>query len=250
MNQPKNSTATKPRIAWICICSLIVGVLYAGSTFAQSVGTVTDLSGPLLARKADGVVMVLAQHSSVEQGDLLESEKNTYTRIKFIDNSEVTLRPNTQFKIDAFSYDEAKPENDNILVSLIKGGLRSVTGLLGKRNKEKVKFNTPAATIGIRGTNFGALFCQNDCGTVPTASGSVPQNGLYVDVVQGAIVVANPAGSQTFQAGSFGFIANLNTPPIILPPSQGMPVTMPTSITNNPPSGANQSPGNVDCIVR
>ncbi len=124
----------------------------------QPAGTVTHLNGPLLARKPDGTVKILAQKSIVEQGDTLMSEKNTYARIKFIDNSEITLRPNSQLKIDSFSYEEAKPESDSAIFNLIKGGLRAVTGLLGKRSKERVGLNTPTATIGIRGTIFIAEY--------------------------------------------------------------------------------------------
>ncbi|MEN9868320.1 MAG: hypothetical protein RL748_3910 [Pseudomonadota bacterium] len=121
---------------------------------AQVVGTVVNISGPLLAKRIDGSVRVLSLRSEVEQGETLISEKNTYARVKFIDNSEITLRPNTQMVINNFSYDEARPEQDNAFFSLIKGGLRSITGALGKRNRERVGINTPTATIGIRGTTF------------------------------------------------------------------------------------------------
>jgi hypothetical protein len=121
---------------------------------AQVVGTVTDVSGPLVARRLDGTIKVLAPQSTVEQGDTLVTEKGTYARIKFVDNGEITLRPNTQFKIENFSYEASKPEADSAIFSLLKGGLRSITGLLGKRNKERFGLNTPTATIGIRGTTF------------------------------------------------------------------------------------------------
>jgi len=159
MTPQTNFIAIKTHLVWILLCALLsAGMLIAGNGYAQTVGKVIDLSGPLLARKAGGAVKVLTQTSTVDQGDLLESEKNTYARIKFIDNSEITLRPNTQFKIENFSFDEAKPEDDSSVFGLIKGGLRSITGLLGKRNKEKYKLNTPAATIGIRGTDFLAEY--------------------------------------------------------------------------------------------
>jgi len=74
--------------------------------------------------------------------------------VKFIDNSEITLKPSTTFKVENFSYEAGKPENDVASFSLLKGGLREVTGLLGKRNKEKFAMKTPSATIGIRGTTF------------------------------------------------------------------------------------------------
>jgi len=155
----RNSIATNLgcRAPWIWALAL-AALLQAGGAWAAPVGTITDLSGPLLVRKADGVLKVLTQKSTVDQGDTLVSEKNTYARIKFIDNSEITLRPNTQFKIENFSYEEARPEKDNIFFSLLKGGLRSITGLMGKRNKERFSLNTPTATIGIRGTTFIAEY--------------------------------------------------------------------------------------------
>jgi hypothetical protein len=141
---------------------LLLTLLFTGvaAYAAQAVGTVTQLSGPLLAKKADGVVKVLAQQSSVEQGDTLVSEKSTYALIKFIDNSEITLRPNSQFKIENFAFDEAKKENDSAVFSLIKGGLRAVTGMVGKRSKDRFGLNTPTATIGIRGTIFIAEYIE------------------------------------------------------------------------------------------
>ncbi|MFZ6873614.1 FecR family protein [Undibacterium sp. Di27W] len=152
----KNSTAIKFFfIAALCLsCAL--------GFAAQIAGTVTHLSGPLIAKKADGTVKVLSLQSAIEQGDTLVAEKDTYARIKFADNSEIVLRPNTQIKIDQFSFEEDKPNNDGFTMTLIKGGLRAVTGLLGKRNKERFGLNTPTASIGIRGTTFIAEYIPPD----------------------------------------------------------------------------------------
>lgn len=152
MNQSRRCTAIKPLLFMSAL--LLAAQAWAG----QVVGTVVNLSGPLLAKKADGAAKVLAVKSSVEQGDTLISEKDTYARIRFIDNSEITLRPNSQLKIDNFSFEEDQPEKDSAAFNLVKGGLRAVTGTLGKRNKEKFGMNTPTATIGIRGTIFIAEY--------------------------------------------------------------------------------------------
>jgi hypothetical protein len=138
---------------------LFAGLLgFATLSWAQVVGTIAHLSGPLVAKKPNGTVKVLAVKSEVENGDTLVAEKNTYAQIKFVDNGEITLRPNTVFKIEKFAYDAGKPEGDAANFDLVKGGLRSVTGLLGKRNKEKFALKTPSATIGIRGTTFIAQY--------------------------------------------------------------------------------------------
>ncbi len=164
MSQSKKCTATS--------VLLLIAVLFSAALAhaADVVGTVANLSGPLLAKKADGSVKILAQKSAVEQGDTLVSEKNTYARIRFIDNSEITLRPETQLKIDNFSYEADKPEKDSALFSLVKGGLRSVTGLLGKRNHDRFGMHTPTATIGIRGTIFIAEY-------IPSSDTAVAQFG-------------------------------------------------------------------------
>ena len=223
-------------------------------------GTVMQLSGPLMVKKADGKVRLLAIKSEVEQGDTLLTEKQTYALIKLIDNSEITLKPNSSFVIEQFSYTAEQPEDDHAIFSLLKGGLRSVTGLLGKRNKERFEMKTPAATIGIRGTTFIATVIPPGSlslpapgpGPVPASQPRVP--GLYVQVLDGLIHVTNPAGAQNFSAGQFGFTPNFRQPPVPLPVNPGIPFTPPpvfSSSSPGPSSAAGGSkPATVDCVVR
>ncbi|MDD5250214.1 MAG: FecR domain-containing protein [Rhodocyclaceae bacterium] len=216
---------------------LLAALGFAALVQAQQAGIVTHLSGTLSVKRADAKPLLLAVKSEVREGDLLTTEANTYARIKFADNGEVVLRPGTQLKIDSYVFNPTKPESDNVLISMLKGGLRAVTGLIGKRDHDKVNFSTATATIGIRGTHFGALLCQNDCGGVPTTSGQPPANGLHLDVADGAIVVKNGAGQIQINAGQFGFVASPSTAPQTVPPQQGIQVTMPSSISQNKGGG-------------
>lgn len=209
----------------------------SAATQAQVVGQVTHLSGVLTARHADGTRAVLAVKSAIQQGDSLITERETYARVKFVDDAEIVLRPGTEVAVSKYVYDEKKPQNDSVAIGLVKGGLRAVTGLVGKRNHDAVNFDTPTATIGIRGTHFGALYCQNDCGGIPTPSGQALSNGLHVDVVSGAILVSNGAGSQLYNTGQFGFVPGPMQPPVVVPANQGFSVTMPTSISSNANNG-------------
>lgn len=239
-----------PRVTVINLCAGLL--LFAASFAAMAVGAgvVTHLSGTLTAKRLDGSVKLLAIKSEVQGGDVLSTEQETYARIKFTDGGEIVLRPGTQLKVESYAFDEAKPASGSSVMNLIKGGFRAVTGLIGKSNKDNVNFSTPTATIGIRGTHFGALFCQSDCGGIPTSSGAPLPNGLYVDVASGAVVVTNPAGQQVFQVGQFGYVANPTTPPVIVPPSQGFQVTMPPRISQNNGGPGGSKPGAVDCAVR
>lgn len=233
------------------LLALMLLLGWGSQAYAQMVGTVTNLSGVLTARHPDGSTRIMSSKSEVLQGDTLITQSNTYARVKFMDNSEIVLRPASEMVVKSFLYDAEKPERNNVAIGLVKGGLRAVTGLIGKRNHDAVSFDTPTATIGIRGTHFGALFCQNDCGGVPTPNGSTPANGLHVDVAQGAIVLSNPGGSQVFQAGQFGYVANFNTPPMPVPATQGLQVKMPQSISKNAPGSKSiDASKSVSCMVQ
>ena len=255
---PKKHFATKFAAKALLWLALTCAVAHAWA--GQVAGTVTQLSGPLMAKKADGKVKILAVKSEVEQGDTLLTEKETYALIKLIDNSEITLKPNTSFVIEQFSYTAEQPDGDHAIFSLLKGGLRSVTGLLGKRNKERFEMKTPAATIGIRGTTFIATVIPPGSlslpapgpGPVPASQPRVP--GLYVQVLDGLIHVTNPAGAQNFSAGQFGFTPNFRQPPVPLPVNPGIPFTPPPVFSSSSPgpgsAAGGSKPATVDCVVR
>jgi hypothetical protein len=278
MRQPTRCIATDV-LKLLCLLALLCATALAHA--AAIVGTVMNLSGPLLAKKADGKAMILSVKSSIEQGDILITEKDTYARVRFVDNSEMTLKPNTQLKIDNFVFDEQKKEDDQAKFSLVKGGLRAVTGALGKRSKERFGMNTPTATIGIRGTIFIADYVEPDVEAVAAyIRASVAANddigpieplqlaqltppvpalpklapGLYVQVLDGMIHLTNPAGTQNFSAGQFGYVASFSTPPIILPQNPGLQFTPPPAFNSSSPNDSTASNGgksnNIDCEVR
>jgi len=284
MNPSKNSTATKRAgLRWL----VLLGCWLALSTSAwaaQVAGTITQLSGPLLDKKADGTVKILSLKSEVESGDTLVTEKNTYAQVKLIDNSEITLKPGTTFKIENFAFDEGKPGGDSATFNLVKGGLRSVTGLLGKRNKEKFEMKTPSATIGIRGTTFIAEWIDPaetavaaaeqarlnyllastagpdqaapvqplQLAQAPAAPGGL-NPGLYVHVIDGLIQLSNKGGVQQFAAGQFGFTASVQTPPVVVPQNPGLKFAPPPVFNSSTGPAAQSTPPKsnaVDCEVR
>jgi hypothetical protein len=217
--------------------TVILAALLSANAWAGFAGQITHLSGVISAKRTDGATKVLALKSEVQEGDVLTTEDETYARVKFTDGGEVVIRPNSQLKITSYQFQETEPQHDNIAISMLKGGFRAVTGLLGKRSRDKVSFGTSTATIGIRGTHFGALLCQGDCAGIPTVTGKPPADGLHVDVVVGAVSVTNSAGQVQLNAGQFGYVPGPTTPPTVVPPQQGIQVTMPASIAQNKGAG-------------
>jgi hypothetical protein len=189
---------TTPKSIAISLLLIALLLIFSAMSFAAEieVGKVTHLSGPLFAKKADGTTRVLSINSVVEQRDILITEKKTYARIKFTDGGEVNLRPGTQLKVSEYSFDQTKPKEDKAFFDLIKGGIRSITGMIGKRgDQDSYKLNTVTAVAGVRGTTFECKICQGNCGSIP--------DGLYLFVLQGIVNVSNNAGSQDLSAGQY-----------------------------------------------
>lgn len=233
----------------VALAAALAGLLPEAALAAA--GAVTHLSGAVVARRGDGQSQILSVKSEVQEGDVVATAENSYARVKFGDGTEVVLRPSTQMKVEAFKFAEQRPSEDSVVLSLLKGGLRSVTGLLARRNPASFRVQAPSATIGIRGTNFGLLYCENDCGGVPGPGGKPPANGLHVDVSDGAIVVSNAGGSQEFKVGQFGYVQNSQTPPVQVPPGQGTEVTLPPqALSQKILGGTVGTSGSLECAIK
>ena len=221
----------------------LVALPMAQQAQAAGAGEVTHVSGALMARKADGQSRILSVKSEVAEGDVIATAENSYARVKFNDGTDVVMRPATQLKVDSFKFQEQRPEGDNVVFSLLKGGMRAVTGLLGKRNPASFRVGTPSATIGIRGTTFQAEL---------VGPGAKLSPGLYVQVLDGVISLSNKGGSQNFSAGQFGYTPNFNQPPVVLPSNPGIQFTPPPAFSAPPQAGATGGvgkSGGLECTI-
>jgi hypothetical protein len=236
---------TTPKSIAISVLLIALLLIFSSVSFAAEteVGRVTHLSGPLFAKKADGTTRVLSINSAVEQGDALVTEKKTYARIKFTDGGEVNMRPGTQLKVSQYNFDQDKPKEDKAVFDLIKGGMRSITGMIGKRgDQDSYKLITETAVAGVRGTTYECKICAGNCGSIP--------NGLYLFVLQGIVNVSNNAGSQNLSAGQYVYVQSGTSVPKILPGNPGIDFTLPASIADSPKGGGEAKKADPGCIVR
>ena len=198
--------------------------------FLLAVGDVVVARGPTEIRAATG--------TEVQSGDTIRVGPASNAQIRLTDESIVGLRPGTLFRLDEFAYSGQGDGNERSLFTLLKGGFRTVTGAIGRlHSRERYAVRTPTATIGIRGTHYTVVHCDNDCGTLnrvslaaldsiaqsdaaPGVGQSIP-NGTYGGVTDGRIEVVNQTGEHEFAANTFFYVANANTAPqnLIAPPT-------------------------------
>ena len=182
-----------------------VAVLAAisGSVFAAGAGQIQHLSGTLSVQRADGSVRILSQKSEVNPGEVLTTQRDSYAQINFSDGSSMTMRPNTQMKLESYQFIQDKPQEDSAFFRLIKGGLRTVTGLVGKRgNQDAYRIGTTTATIGIRGSAGETLDCTPGCdGVVP--GGDKAEKAVYHNTLTGSYIMTSQDGTVVIGEGQF-----------------------------------------------
>ncbi len=205
---------------WRGVAALVL-VLWGVAAWAQAVGSVVQLSGTLSAQRGSDT-LILAMTSEVQRGDTISTQRDSYAQVRFTDGSLATLRPNTVLRLDEYQFNSATPLADALVMRLLKGGLRSVTGLIGKRgNQDAYKIQTSTATIGIRGSSGETLDCMTGCEGVTAKSGGLTP-GVYHVTYTDLYIMVTQAGQITIGAGQFGFASDANKPPVLLAGDPGL----------------------------
>ncbi len=116
-------------------------------------GVAQFTAGEVNLRQTDGRITALAKGGDINSGNAIVTGTNGRAQVKFTDGGLISLQPNTEFKIANY-VDQNDPKEDRFLVDLLRGSMRAITGLIGKRNRDNYKLTTTTATIGIRGSGF------------------------------------------------------------------------------------------------
>lgn len=193
---------------WLRAFMLILASGWAAGAAAQEAGRVILSIGEVtIQRGADTRPAPIG--SVVQNGDTVRVGASSNGQIRFVDEAIVALRPGTELKVDDYNWPGAANGLERAFFSLVKGGLRTVTGIIGKANQQNYNFITPTSTIGIRGTNFNLVHCDTECAN---RDGSPAPGGTYGGIFDGRIGVSNDAGERVFGVNEFFYVANRSTP--------------------------------------
>ncbi len=199
------------------------------------IGRIALLRGKGSAIDRNNKSRPLTTGAAVYELDQLQTGIKSFAVIAFNDKTRVTMSSGTAFKIEEHRYRPKVADENNAFFRFIKGGLRFVTGAIGKLNRSSFRVATPTATIGIRGTGFD-LACENDCVDNSTAINPMRNtrvsallnyflkpvyaasgSGMYARVWDGAIEFQYQGGKLLLQNGKAAFLKNGYSKPIIIP---------------------------------
>ncbi|MES1982734.1 MAG: FecR family protein [Pseudomonadota bacterium] len=189
----------------------IISAAFPATGYCIAAGRADFVIGKVEALAPNGSRRVLIKGSEINPGDAISTAAGARAQLRFTDGGFVSLQPNTLFRIDEFNYQNKTDGEEKGFFSLLKGGLRAITGAIGHINRGTYRVNTPVATIGIRGTGYNAVL----------------GDGLLVSVGEGAVSLTNNGGMLVVSAGNAGYVANANAIPV---PTAQQPQTPPAAL--------------------
>jgi hypothetical protein len=168
------------------LLAAMVATLICGQSFADVAGRVTFVAGKVTAIGSDGNTRTLTKGELLNSGERLDTGTGRL-QIRFTDGSLMSLQPNTVFGLDNYTFSRNKPQDGTLLFNFIRGGIRTVSGAIGRVNRANYAVKTPVGTIGIRGTGYTAT--------------QEPNGRLLVTVNKGIVNISNEFGNRDISSG-------------------------------------------------
>ncbi len=165
---------------------------------AASAARVDFAVGDVKALAADGSSRTLAKGAEIGNGEMIDTGSGR-AQVRFSDGAQVSLAPQTQFRIDDYRFAGKSDGSEKGFFSLLKGAMRTITGLVGRSNRDNYRVTTTVATIGIRGTEYSVTY----------------GNSVTVTNGEGSNEICNAAGCLILNSGETAYIANSNTRPVM-----------------------------------
>jgi hypothetical protein len=148
------------RAALFACVVLVVGLapLAAAQTRDQTIGVVKTLSGSATLTRAD-VTGTLRAGASMREGDRIDTGADGSVGVTFRDNTRIALGPRSRVVLARFVFKPADKQY-GFGLSLARGTLEYISGLIEKLAPAAVSIETPTSTIGVRGTRFLARVAE------------------------------------------------------------------------------------------
>ncbi len=132
-----------PAIPVLAAPLLVAAMAAAESNVGQSAVVIRDVRGTLQEN-----VRSLANADPVFQDELVATAERSASEIRFLDETSLTVGPNSSVVLDSFLYDPAAPSG-TLVIGAAEGVFRFVSGNMPS---ESYEIRTQDVTVGVRGT--------------------------------------------------------------------------------------------------
>ena len=139
-----------PQIILAAVCAALAFI--GGPTEAAEIGQIKNTAGQVFLLRNNNQQPAKAR-DIVEQADIVITGTNGSVGITLIDNSRLSVGPNSRVEFKQFRFNPTTQEGES-LTQLHRGTLAIVSGQIAKRSPDAMKVQTPTTILGVRGTKF------------------------------------------------------------------------------------------------
>ena len=221
-----NMTMKQRVTRYSILATLLVGLataVFSTQATTQSAGVVLLANGEAKAQQNTDAARALSRRSDIYVGDRITTGNESQLQLRMKDGAMVALGANAEFVVQAYGEAAKGDKKDEAVLSLVKGGLRTISGQIAKSS---YSMSTPTATLGIRGTVFDVFVRNGGSTVVILRNGQVVVNGL----VGGTEVLPQPGLASVINTG--GPPSKPTTPPAdVLDYLRGILPSIPDNVT-------------------
>ena len=116
------------------------------------VGQIKTLSGDVRIERA-GSSLAAAAGDHLETSDVLVTGEDGQVGVTFIDNTRLSLGPDSRMELSRFEFDETTHKGE-FFSTMHKGTLSIISGQIAKSHPDAMKVKTPTSVLSVRGTRF------------------------------------------------------------------------------------------------
>ncbi len=132
--------------------TLGTGALVAGPVAADDIAQVKVATGSVTIERGTQRLAGVAG-LKLQQSDVIHTGAQGSVGITFTDNTMMSAGPNSVIALDRYAFNSTTHEG-RLDTSVRTGTLSVVSGKIAKQSPEAMTVKTPAAILGVRGTEF------------------------------------------------------------------------------------------------
>ena len=154
----------KPKYLWALVALLLVTLLISAAAHAAVVGRFTLVEGQVDVLKHGQIPAAAARTGDgVEPGDVIRTKSKAKAQVKFVDDSFVTMAPDSRIAVADFSYNAATGERHAVL-RFFKGVMHTLVTRVQHVQQPEFLTETHTAVLGVRGTETYTALLPNGTG--------------------------------------------------------------------------------------
>ena len=208
MNHCRTDNQSSPRRYLFLLLAALLLPLCSQAQEDGVIGRIISTAGTVVAIDVDDNTRTLLRRSNVLEGDTVVTGADGFVQIRLLDGAMLSLKEETEYIFKEFVYDANPATPDSVVMQMVRGGFRTISGSIGDAENDTYRVETQFANIGVRGTNHG---------------GVIEFGSLFTGTYEGGTTVSNQFGSlDTGVGGDFDYAVTTQgqPPPGLASPAQ------------------------------